>query len=111
MPRGANVDTDKRICKHKFKADETLERYRARWVLRSFMHFPFVDYDETFSPVVKFVMVCTILSLALSRDWSIHQLDIKNAFLHGTLTKIIYCTHPTDFLNPAQPNLVCRLNK
>jgi hypothetical protein len=109
-PRGANVVTDKRIFKHKFKADETLERYRARWVLRGFTHCPFVDYDETFSPVVKLATVCTILSLALSRDWSIHQLDVKNAFLHGTLTKTIYCTQPTGFLNPTQPNLVCRLN-
>jgi hypothetical protein len=56
-------------------------------------------------------MVHTVLSLTLSRDWLIHQLDVKNAFLHGTLTETVYCTHPTGFFDPAQPDLVCRLNK
>jgi hypothetical protein len=45
---------------------------------------PGVDYDETFSPDVKFATVRAILSLTLSRNWAIHQLDVKNAFLHDT---------------------------
>jgi hypothetical protein len=49
-----------------------------------------VDYDETLSPVVKFATVKPILSLALSRDWAVHQLDVKNAFLHDTLTEMVY---------------------
>jgi hypothetical protein len=70
-----------------------------------------VDYDETFSPVVKFATSRTVLSLALSRDWAIHQLDIKNAFLHGTLTETVYCSQPTDFVDEARPDLVCLLNR
>jgi hypothetical protein len=46
-------------------------------------------------------MVHTVLSLALSQDWPIHQLDVKNAFLHGTLTEIVYCTQSIGFFNPA----------
>jgi hypothetical protein len=49
----ANVVIGKWIFKHKFKADCSLDRYKAHWVLRGFTHRPEVDYNETFSPVVK----------------------------------------------------------
>jgi hypothetical protein len=107
---GANVVTNKLIFKNKFKADRTLERYKVRWVLHGFMQHPIVDYDETFSPIVKPMMVHTVLSLALSWDWLVHQPNVKNAFLHGMLTEMVYCTQPTRFFDPAQPDSVCRLN-
>jgi hypothetical protein len=70
-----------------------------------------VDYDETFSPVVKPATVRTVLSIAVCRDWPIQHLDVKNAFLHGTLTETVYCSQPTGFADPAHPDLVCRLKK
>jgi hypothetical protein len=85
------VVTDKWLFRHKLTSDGSLGRYKARWGLRGFTQRPAVDYDESFSPVVKFAIVHAILSLALSRNWAIHQLDIKNAFLHGTLTETVYC--------------------
>jgi hypothetical protein len=89
-PIGSNVVIGKWIFKHKFNSDGTLEWYKARWVLRSFTHWPGIDYDETFSPVVKPATVRTVLSLAVSLSWPIHQLDVKNAFLHGTLSETVY---------------------
>ena len=88
-PAGANIVTGKWIFKHKFQADRSLERYKACWVLRGFSQPPGVDLSETFSPVVKPPTVYTVLSLALSRQWPVHQLDVKNAFLHGTLTETV----------------------
>jgi hypothetical protein len=97
-PPASNVVTDKWIWTHKRRADGSLERYKARWVLRGFTQRPDIDYDETFSPVVKPATVRTILSLALERSWPVHQLDVKNAFLHGTLTETVYCSQSAGFM-------------
>ena len=70
-----------------------------------------MDYDETFSPVVKPATVRTVLSLALSRSWPVHQLDVKNVFLHGTLLETVYCSQPAGFVDSSRPDMVCRLNK
>jgi hypothetical protein len=108
---GTNVVTGKWLFRHKLTSNGSLDRYKACWVLRGFTQCPGVDYDETFSPVVKFATVRTVLSLALSRDWAIHQLDVKNAFLHGTLTETVYFSQPTGFVDEARPDLVCHLNR
>jgi hypothetical protein len=59
-----------------------------------------VDYDETFSPMVKPAMIRTVLSLAVSHSWLVHQLDVKNVFLHDTLSETVYCSQPTGFVDP-----------
>jgi hypothetical protein len=113
VPRlsSCNVVTGKWIWTIKWHADGTLERYMARWVLRGFTQCPGVDYDETFSPVVKPATVRTVLSLALFRSWPMHHLDVKNAFLHGTLTETVYCSQLAGFLDSSGPDMICRLNK
>jgi hypothetical protein len=55
--------------------------------------------------------VRTVLSLSVSCSWLVHQLDVKNAFLDGTLSETVYCIQPTRFVDPAQPDCVCLLNK
>lgn len=49
-----------------------------------------VDYDKTFRLVVKLAMINTILGIAASHAWWIHQVDMKNAFLHGHLEETVY---------------------
>ena len=61
--------------------------------------------------MIKPATVRTVLSLALSRSWPVHQLDVKNAFLHGTLSETVYCSQPAGFVDSSRPELVCRLNK
>jgi len=110
QPPGSNVVTGKWVFKHKFKSEGSLERYKARWVLRGFTQRPGIDFDETFSPVVKPAIVRTVLSLALSRSWPIHQLDVNNAFLQGNLSLTVYCVQPSGFEDSAHPDYVCKLN-
>jgi hypothetical protein len=110
-PPRANVVSGKWIFRHKLKPDGSLDRYKTLWVLRGFTQRAGVDYRETFSPVVKPPTVQTVLSIAISQNWPVHQLDINNAFLHGTLTEIVYCAQPSGFIDISQPDHVCRLNK
>jgi hypothetical protein len=110
-PSHSNIVTGKWVFKHKFTADGSLERYKARWVLRGFTQRPGIGFFETFSPVVKPATVRTILSLALSNGWPIHQLDVNNAFLQGTLSETVYCAQPSGFEDSVHPDYVCRLNR
>ena len=110
-PPRANLITGKWIFKHKTRADGSLERYKARWVVRGFNQRAGVDYGETFSPVVKPATIRTVLTLAASRGWPVHQLDVKNAFLHGTLAEEVYCLQPAGFVDASKPDHVCRLSK
>jgi hypothetical protein len=61
--------------------------------------------------VVKPTTVRMVLSLSVSRSWPVHQLDVKNMFLHGTLSETIYYSQRTGFVDPMQPDWVCHLNK
>ena len=70
-----------------------------------------MDCGETFSPVVKPATIRTVLSLALSKSWPIHQLDVKNAFLHGELKDTVYMYQPMGFKDPDRPSYVCLLRK
>jgi hypothetical protein len=97
-PVGSNVITSKWIFKHKFISDISIERYKVCWVLHGFTQPPDINYDETFIPVVKPAMVRTMLSLAISRSWLVHQLDVKNVLLHGTLSETVYCSQLLDLL-------------
>jgi histone deacetylase 1/2 len=82
-PADVNVVTGKWIFTYKYNPDGTLSRYKACWVVRGCSQQPGVDYGETFSPVIKPATIRTVLSIATSSSWPIHQLDVKNAFLHG----------------------------
>lgn len=69
---------------------DQLSDIKLHMLLRGFTQQPNVDYDETLSPVVKPAAIRTALSVAHSHDWSIQQLDFKNAFLHGHLKEFVY---------------------
>jgi hypothetical protein len=90
---------------------DSLACYKARWVVHGFTQQQGVDYEETFSLVIKPATIRVVLSLATSRDWLIHQLDAKNAFLHGNLLEKVYAQQYVGFVSPSHPDHVCLLNK
>ncbi|GJR20593.1 ribonuclease H-like domain-containing protein [Tanacetum coccineum] len=113
VPRPANVNIVRSmwLFKHKFNADGSLSRYKARLVANGRSQQQGIDFDETFSPVVKPATIRTVLSLAVTRDWPIHQLDVKNAFLHGQLSETVYMHQPPGFVDSAHPDYVCHLQR
>ncbi|GKA96098.1 ribonuclease H-like domain-containing protein [Tanacetum coccineum] len=99
------------LFRHKYLADGTLSRYKARLVANGSTQLKGVDVDETFSPVVKPGTIRTVLSLVASRHWPIHQLDVKNAFLHSDLSETVYMHQPLGFWDSVHPDFVCLLQR
>ncbi|GKA86229.1 ribonuclease H-like domain-containing protein [Tanacetum coccineum] len=110
-PPDANIVRSMWLFRHKYNADGTLSRYKARLVANGSTQLAGIDVDETFSPVVKPATIRTVLSLAISRHWPVHQLDVKNAFLHGSLSETVYMHQPPGFRDPQHPDHVCLLQR
>lgn len=102
--------TGKWVWTHKRKVDGSLDRYKTHWVLQGFTRHSDVDYNEMFNLVVKPTTGRTVLTLVLSCFWPIHQLDVKNAFLHRNLTET-YCNQSTGFVDHVHLDIVWKLNK
>ncbi|GKD67847.1 ribonuclease H-like domain-containing protein [Tanacetum coccineum] len=94
------------LFRHKHLADGTLSRYKARLVANGSTQLAGVNVDETFSLVVKPATIQTVLSLATSRHWLVHQLDVRNAFLHGDLSETVYMHQPLEVRDSAHPDYV-----
>ncbi|KAI0504100.1 hypothetical protein KFK09_015047 [Dendrobium nobile] len=102
-------------CRWTFKTKQlpngSVDRYKARLVAQGFDQKLGVNYTETFSPVAKMPTFRVLLTLAIHRHWSILQLDISNAFLHGDLTDTVYMRQPPGFIDTTRPQHVCKLQK
>jgi histone deacetylase 1/2 len=85
--QGRNIIDCKWVYKIKRKADGSIDRYKTRLVAKGFKHRYGIDYEDTFSPVVKAAKIRLVLSIAVSSGWNLRQLDVQNAFLHVSLRK------------------------
>ncbi|GJW25124.1 putative RNA-directed DNA polymerase [Tanacetum coccineum] len=113
VPRASttNVVDGKWVYKLKRDKNGAIIRYKARFVAKGCRQQPGIDFHETFSPVVKSTTIRAVLSLAVTNDWPLRQLDIQNAFLHGNLKEQVYMKQPPGFIDPQRPNHVCLLHK
>jgi histone deacetylase 1/2 len=108
---GVNVIDSKWMFKVKRHANGQIERYKAHLVAKGFKQRHGLDYEDTFSPVVKPTIVRLLLSLAVTHGWAIRQLDIQNAFLNGVLEEEVYMRQPPGFEDSAQSHHLCKLVK
>ena len=90
LPEGRKSVGCKWVFKKKHDADGTVERFKARLVAQGYNQKFGVDFDETFSPVVRFESVRTMIALAAEHDLKLHQIDVTAAFLNGELKESIY---------------------
>lgn len=108
-PIGQKVIDNRWVFKLKENTDGSVERYKARLVARGFTQEYGVDYKETFSPVVKFTSIRTIMALAASKQMKLMHFDVKTAFLYGDLEETVYMKQPKGYDD--ESGRVCKLMK
>lgn len=111
LPSNRNTISCKWILRRKLNSDGTIARYKARLVARGFSQVEGLDYNETFSPVLRMASFRILLALATYLNFEIHHLDVQTAFLHGDLPEEIYMEQPQHFVDPERPQYVCRLHR
>ena len=95
----------------KVKADGTLDRYKAKLVAKGFQQTLGMDFFDTFSPIVKASTIRIILTIAVTKQWEIHHIDVYNTFLNGDLQETVFMAQPEGFVDPSKPTHVFRLRK
>ncbi|PHU21498.1 hypothetical protein BC332_06605 [Capsicum chinense] len=100
IPLGNKPLGSKWIFKRKIKADGTIDKYKARLIVKGFKQKEGHDYFDTYSPVKRITSIRMLISLAVVYGLEIHQMDMKTAFLNGELDEEIYMEQPEGFVVP-----------
>lgn len=109
LPKDAKTIPSKWIFRVKTNPDGNIDKYKARFVIKGFNQRQGVDYNQTFSPVVKLSTIRSILSIAASKKMHLTQFDVSTAFLYGKLNETIYMQQPEGYNN--RTNQVCKLRR
>ena len=110
-PEGKNVVSSCWVLKVKRDEGGCIDHFKERLIVQGYYLVKGVDYDELFSAVAQYTSVRSLRALANAQDLEIHQMDVKTAFLNGSLDCEIYMSQPERFADVAKPNHVCMLRK
>jgi hypothetical protein len=94
LPSGRKLVIWRWVYRTKRAADGQMNRYKARLVAKGFQQVHGIDYDETFTRITKMDSIRLELVIVVAKGSEVHQMDMKNAFLHGDLSEEIYMEHP-----------------
>ena len=111
LPKGRKAIGCKWIFKTKIDGEGNVERHKARLVAQGYTQKFGVDYDQTFSPVVSFESIRSIIAIAAKNGLKLHQMDVKTAFLNGELTEEIFLKQPEGFVEKGFEDYVCKLKR
>ena len=111
LPDRKQAIGSKWVFRTKCHADGSIERRKARLVAQGYSQKYGVDYDETFSPVMRFESLRTVIALSVQQGLTLHQMDVATAFLNGELAEEVYVKQPEGFVVKGKEHLVCKLNK
>ncbi|GJZ35202.1 retrotransposon protein, putative, ty1-copia subclass [Tanacetum coccineum] len=109
-PNGKTVGS-KWLFKKKTDINEAVHAYKVRLMAKRYTQTPWIDYEETFSPVADIRAIRILIAIAAYYDYEIWQMDVKTAFLNGYLNEEVYMEQPEGFVNPKYPNRVCKLKR
>ena len=111
LPHGEKAIGLKWVFKVKRNADGSINKFKARLVVKGYIQRHGIDFDEVFAPVARIEIVRFIIALAASKGWQIHHLDVKTAFLHGDLKEEVFVCQPQGYVVKGQENKVYKLRK
>ena len=111
LPPGSKPIGCKWIFKRKMKVDGTIDKFKARLVVKGFIQKEGIDYFDTYAPIARISTIRVLIALASIYKLQIHQMDVKKAFLNGELEEEIYMKQPEGFVVQGQEQKVRKLIK
>ncbi|TYK29919.1 Retrovirus-related Pol polyprotein from transposon TNT 1-94 [Cucumis melo var. makuwa] len=93
-PQDRKVIGVKWVFRTKLNADGSINKHKARLVVKGYAQIFGVDYSDTFAPVARMDIIRLLFAIAAQKDWKLYQLDVKSAFLNGVLQEEIYVKQP-----------------
>ena len=94
LPPGCKPLGYKWIFKKKMKADGSIDKYKARLVIKGYRQKEDLDYFDTYSLVTRITSICILIAITVLYNLEIHQMDVKTSFLNGDLDDEIYMEQP-----------------
>jgi Reverse transcriptase (RNA-dependent DNA polymerase) len=110
-PKDKKVIGVKWIYKTKVNADGSIQKHKARLVVKGYNQKSGIDYFETYAPVARLETIRTIIAVTAQNRWPIFQLDVKSAFLNGELKEDIFVEQPEGFYVAGEEHKVYKLKK